>query len=81
MKIAVLIPCYNEDKTMGKNVPYIVKYVRMVSAMGVYNTVRAMLEGKTFADKLGYAIKSMCNILTNDFLGIADKLIDVELNP
>jgi len=63
------------------NVPYIVKYIRMISEMGAYNTVKSMLVGKTFVDKIKYIMHSGYNIVTNDYLGITNRLIDVELAP
>jgi hypothetical protein len=63
------------------NVPYILKYVRMVSTMGVYNTIKTMLEGKNIIGKLKYFSNIGYNIITSDYLGIANRLIDAEINP
>jgi hypothetical protein len=62
-------------------VPYILKYVRMVSTMGFYNTVKAVLEGKSIIDKTKYFLNVGYNIITSDYLGIANRLIDAEINP
>jgi hypothetical protein len=63
------------------NVPYIVKYVSMVTEMGIYRTIRTMFKGKSFINNVKYLYTSAYNVLTNDFLGITNRLIDVELNP
>lgn len=63
------------------NVPYIVKYVRMVSTMGVARTIETMLCDKNFFGRIKYMAQTAVCALKNDYLGIANKLIDVEMAP
>lgn len=63
------------------NVPYIVKYMSMINEMGMYNTIKTMLRGKTFLENAKYVTESAINVLTKDYLAIVNRLIDVELAP
>lgn len=63
------------------NVPYIVKYISMVTEMGVYNTITKMLEGQSTTSKMKYLLNGAFNVLSSDYLEIVNRLIDVELNP
>lgn len=63
------------------NVPYIVKYISMVTEMGIYNTVVKMLEGQSATSKMKYLLNGALNVVSRDYLEIVNRLIDVELNP
>ena len=75
----------NDDKLKSNysiyvNVPYIVKYVSMVTEIGISNTVKKVLEGNK-KNKFLYALKSSINLLTLDHIGIMKRLIDAEMAP
>jgi hypothetical protein len=74
-------PVLKKELGVYVNVPYIVKYVSMVTEMGVYRTVKTMLQGQTIPQRMKYVATSGYNVLTRDFLGITHRLIDVELIP
>lgn len=63
------------------NVPYIIKYVSMVTEMGMYNTMKTMLKGKSGSGKTKFLLETGANIITLNHLGILERLIDVELAP
>lgn len=63
------------------NVPYIIKYVSMVTEKGMYNTLKTVLKGKEGSDKAFFLIKTGLNVLTLNHMGILERLIDVELAP
>ena len=74
-------PVLKKELGVYVNVPYIVKYVSMVTEMGVYRTVQTMLRGQTFPQRMKYFVTSGYNVLRRDYLGITHRLIDVELLP
>lgn len=63
------------------NVPYIIKYVSMVTEMGMYNTIKTMLKGKNGKGKAKFLLETGANVLTLNHLGVLERLIDVELAP
>lgn len=63
------------------NVPYIIKYVSMVTEMGMYDTIKTMLKGKSGKGKTKFLLETGANVLTLNHLGILERLIDVELAP
>lgn len=63
------------------NVPYIIKYVSMVTEMGMYNTIKTMLKGKSGKGKAKFLLETGANVLTLNHLGVLERLIDVELAP
>lgn len=63
------------------NVPYIIKYVSMVTEMGMYNTIKTMLKGKSGKGKAKFLLETGANVLTLNHLGVLKRLIDVELAP
>lgn len=63
------------------NVPYIIKYVSMVTEMGMYETIKTMLKGKSGRGKTRFILETGANVLTLNHLGILERLIDVELAP
>jgi hypothetical protein len=69
------------DFSIYVNIPYIVKYISMVNAMGIPDTVKYMLRGKTSVDNLLFFAGMAKSILTMDYMGIANKLVDVEMSP
>ena len=74
-------PVLKKEFGVYVNVPYIMKYISMVNEMGVYRTVKTMLQGQTSLKKIKYFILSGYNVITQDYLGITNRLIDIELNP
>lgn len=62
------------------NLPYIVKYVTMVNEMGLYNTIKKILEGRSTIDKIKYILQGIVNAGTQNYLQIVNRLIDAELN-
>ena len=75
------------DATLKKmsiyvNIPYISKYVRMLSEKGMVNTVKTMLLGKKgIAPKLGLLVRSGLSLVSGNYLEIANRLIDIEMGP
>lgn len=63
------------------NVPYIIKYVSMVTEMGMYNTIKTMLKGRNGKGKAKFLLETGVNVLTLNHLGILERLVDVELSP
>ena len=63
------------------NVPYIVKYVQMLNEMGMIRTVKSALSGKSFIQNSLYMLNTGFNVLSNNYLGVANRMIDIELNP
>lgn len=63
------------------NVPYIIKYVSMVTEMGMYNTIKTVLKGKSGRGKTKFLLETGVNVLTLNHLGILERLVDVELAP
>jgi hypothetical protein len=63
------------------NVPYIVKYISMVNAMGIEGTVKHVLRGRSAYENISLITRSIGNLLTLDYMGIANKLIDIEMRP
>lgn len=63
------------------NVPYIVKYVSMVTEMGMFETMKTMLKGKTGGGKVGFMLQTGFDAITLNHIGIIKRLIDVELAP
>lgn len=63
------------------NVPYIMKYVNMVTQMGPYGTVKKVLEGQSISGKLAYLAHTALTVLSGNYLKIAHRLIDVEMLP
>ena len=74
-------PALKNGFSIYVNVPYIVKYVQMLNEMGLYRSVKSLLKGKTWRENIVYGIRTSINLIQNDYLGIADRLIDLELNP
>lgn len=63
------------------NVPYIIKYVSMVTEMGMYDTIKTVLKGKSGKGKTKFLLETAANMLTLNHLGILERLVDVELAP
>lgn len=63
------------------NVPYIVKYVSMITEMGIYDTIKTVLASKSGAGKIGFFAKTGLNVVTLNHIGILQRLIDIEVAP
>lgn len=63
------------------NVPYIIKYVSMVTEMGIYETIKRTLEGQKGNGRSKFVLRTFGNIVTLNHLGILERMIDVELAP
>ncbi len=63
------------------NVPYIIKYVSMVTEMGMLETMRTMLRGKSGGGRIRFFLQTAWNVVTLNHLGILERLVDVELAP
>lgn len=63
------------------NLPYIVKYVRMASEMGIVQSLKNVLSGQGPLGSLLFLLKSARGVLTNDFLSLTNRLVDVEMAP
>ena len=74
-------PVLKREMSFYVNVPYIVKYVQMLNEMGTIRTVRTVMSGKSIMQNFIYMLNSGINVLTNDFLSITNRLIDIEMNP
>jgi hypothetical protein len=74
-------PALKNNLSIYVNVPYIFKYVRMASEMGIFQSIKFVLKGKSTYDNLKYIFQGAKNLLTQDYLGIANRLVDVELSP
>lgn len=70
-----------ENLNIYVNVPYIIKYVSMVTEMGMYNTIKTMLRGKSGKGKAKFLLETGANVMTLNHLGVLERLIDVELAP
>ncbi|MBX4216109.1 hypothetical protein KW797_04130, partial [Candidatus Parcubacteria bacterium] len=63
------------------NLPYIFKYVRMASEMGMVRSVKTTLAGRSLWGNLSFMAAGARGVLMNDYLSLADRLIDIEMNP
>jgi hypothetical protein len=63
------------------NVPYIYKYVQMLTENGLIQTLKNSLAGILFTENIKYFSRLAINIVTRDFFSIANRLIDMEMAP
>ncbi len=70
-----------ENLNIYVNVPYIIKYVSMFTEMGMYDTIKTVLKGKSGAGKTRFLLETAGNVLTLNHMGILERLIDAELTP
>lgn len=63
------------------NVPYIIKYVSMVTEMGMFETIKTTLESQKENGRIKFMAKTLGNVITLNHMGILERLIDVELAP
>lgn len=70
-----------EDLGIYVNLPYIIKYVRMASEMGMVQSLKKTLGGRGPFGGFLFLLKSLCGVFTNDYLSLTNRLIDVELDP
>jgi len=70
-----------ENLNIYVNVPYIIKYVSMVTEMGIFETIKTMLSGKSGGSKAKFLCRTAANAITLNHMGILERLIDVELAP
>ncbi len=74
-------PVLRDEMHIYVNVPYVFKYISMMNTMGMYGTIEKMLDGKSVLGKAGYLMKSLFHLGTGNYLQVANRLIDVEMNP
>ncbi len=74
-------PVLKKELAIYANVPYIAKYARMLTEMGMYGTVQKVLSGDSWAGKISFFAKSAYNVLTQDYLAITNRLVDAEVSP
>lgn len=70
-----------ENMNIYVNVPYIIKYVSMVTEMGMYETIKSVISSQQGKNRLPFIFKSMWNALTLNHMGVFERMIDVELAP
>lgn len=70
-----------ENLNIYVNVPYIIKYVSMVTEMGIFNTIKNTLASQKDRGRVKFLSKTFLNLLTLNHMGILERLIDVELAP
>ncbi len=63
------------------NVPFISKYVRMLSEKGMIKTIESVLMGKKGINKLLFLIESGLSVISSNYLEMANRLIDIEMGP
>lgn len=70
-------------KQMGiyVNMPYIMKYVRMLSEMGMFNTIKTTLTGNKGWKKLKFLLRSTGSLLSGNYKNLVHRLIEAELSP
>lgn len=74
-------PRLRDNLNIYVNVPYIIKYVSMVTEMGMYETIKKVLASQKGKHRLSFVGKSVWNAITLNYMGIFERLIDVELAP
>ncbi len=70
-----------ENMNIYVNVPYIIKYVSMVTEMGMYETIKSVISSQKGKKRLPFIAKSIWNAFTLNHMGIFERMIDVELAP
>lgn len=70
-----------ENLNFYVNVPYIIKYVSMVTEMGMFETIKSTLESQKENGRIKFMAKTLGNVMTLNHMGILERLIDVELAP
>jgi len=63
------------------NLPYIMKYVRMLSEMGMFEAVKKTLTGNNMWKNIKFFVQSVGSLLSGNYKNLIHRLIDVELNP
>lgn len=63
------------------NVPYIIKYVQMVTECGIYETVNQTFSGDSLLGKMNFALKSAKSLVTQNYMSLIEQLVDVEVKP
>lgn len=85
-KIYEICDMMRQDKRLREhyniyvNVPYIVKYVSMVTEMGIGETIKKVIR-ENKRGKASYVFKTFANVVTLDHMGVIKRLIDAELAP
>ena len=54
-----------ENLNFYVNVPYIIKYVSMVTEMGIYETIKTTLESQKESGRLKFMAKTLGNVVTD----------------
>lgn len=70
-----------ENLNIYVNVPYIIKYVSMVTEMGMYETIKKVIASQKGRGRAAFIAKSCVNAVTLNHMGIFERMIDVELAP
>ncbi len=70
-----------EEMAIYVNLPYIVKYIRMASEAGIIQSLKNTLGGQGALGSVRFALRSARGVLTNDYLSLANRLIDIEMSP
>ena len=63
------------------NVPYIIKYVSMVTEMWIFEAIKHVISAKESTDRIPFIAKALVNACTLNFMGIFEQLIDIEMAP
>lgn len=70
-----------ENYNIYVNLPYIVKYVRMASEMGMIKAMQTTMTGQSMLGSLNYFVKGAYSVISNDYLALTNRLMDIEMNP
>ena len=74
-------PILRDNLHFYVNVPYIIKYVSMVTEMGIFDTMKNVIMSQQGQDRIPFLAKSCLNAVTLSHMGIFERLIDVEVAP
>lgn len=74
-------PRLRDNFNIYVNVPYIVKYISMVTQMGMYNAMKSVILSYPKEGRSKFLAKAAGNALTLDHIGVLERLIDMEVSP
>jgi hypothetical protein len=63
------------------NVPYIMKYVKMLNEVGTVKAIKTTLKGSTLLANIRNFSRAGFNVLTGSYLKLSNFLVDIELLP